>query len=71
MFTVDDATHDLKCEHRTGHRRTRYKLKCLVLRTLPKGMVEVLVFGTRPWRDDEHVTAVRCVPVGRISKRTD
>lgn len=65
-FTVNDATHDLRCSHCIGNNRFTYHMDCLILKDMGDGRVKLLVFGERYWINRDHTKRIRYLPEWRI-----
>lgn len=66
-YTVNDATHLLKCSHAVGGRYSYYKMKCLLLDSKSK-LQKILVFGDRNWKNTQHIKKIRYVSPNRLTK---
>lgn len=69
-YTIDDATHFLRCSHCIGATvRRNYLMACLILSSENKnGKVKILVFGDRDWAGRDDRKRIRYVSENRLIK---
>ena len=60
-YSVGDADSWLSCRHCIGPHCKDYVMRCKVISTTKSGMVKVVVFGNRNWKDKHHIKNVRYV----------
>lgn len=69
-FTHKDATHLLRCRHCVGTKHCRtYYMDCIVLGETSNGLLKLLVFGERNWKNKEHIKRVRYMPKNKVIKK--
>lgn len=69
QYSVEQATHDLKCSHVIGHNCRDYTMPCILIGLTKSRMRKVVVFGNLYWKYTSHKKRVRYVPPWRLRER--
>jgi hypothetical protein len=66
-FTIQQATHNLRCRHQIGYYGFNYAMPCIFISRTKRGKAKVVVFGKRAWANNDHIKHLRYVNPYRLT----